>query len=88
MGMTGAQIERMKLLEKRGISSGDGGTASDQNAEYLTLVRGGDTLLSRKGLAEWTEILKTLTMSKKDIKLAMGFAYDRIESCEEVNTIH
>lgn len=87
-GMTGAQIERMKMLEKRGITSIDSDKQQlDQNAEYLTLVRGGDTLLSTKSLSEWTERLKSLTMSRQDIKAAMGFAYDHIDSCEEVSSI-
>ena len=42
--------------------------------------------LSRDDYQEWKLKLQGLDMSRESIKQAMGFAYDKIESAEEVYT--
>ena len=40
--------------------------------------------LSKQDYSEWLEILKDLDTSRMKIKRAMGFAFDKIESAEEI----
>lgn len=41
--------------------------------------------LSREDYQEWKGKLQELNLSRESIKQAMGFAYDKIESAEEVS---
>jgi U2-associated protein SR140 len=43
--------------------------------------------LSDDEFDEFTEILQTLTISRNDIKYAMGFAYDKVEAAEDIVNI-
>jgi U2-associated protein SR140 len=84
-GMTGAQIERMRMQERR--SHDVDYSISPNEQEYQSLVRGSDELLSRKALTDWQQHLQTMTLHREDVRRAMGFAFDHLDSAEEVASL-
>lgn len=80
LGMTGAQIERLKEKEKREDS--DRFFDSDLSA----LVSSGNYKLKSSSFDRFQKLLTELTVSRQKIKDAMSFAFDFVSSSTEVHT--
>lgn len=75
--------------QRRDYDSGDdaryaGMTGAQIERERMRLIQEKEARLSKADYRQWKDLLKHLNLSRASIKHAMGFAYDRIESAEEV----
>lgn len=73
------------------MSSGGSGIKYPYNQEEdmirgssAGLVHNADLQLRRRDYEEYKSMLREITLSRGNIKEIMGFAYDKIESAEEV----
>jgi hypothetical protein len=76
-GMTGAQIE--KILSQENETTTTSSFVTSHNIKSVPL--------GEEDYEEFENTLKYLTLDRSKIKYAMGFAYDHIESCDEVSKL-